>query len=79
MEITFSDKPLLSHKAEATVLFLEQDFSPKPQLQELAAHYFPTLLDFMHESSFTAKNGSLLIVPCSVQKKESYSHFCWFG
>ncbi len=79
MEITFSDKPLLTHKSEATALFLEQDFSTTPQLQEIASTYFPTLLDFMHESSFTGKNGSLLIVPCSVGKKNHTLFFAGLG
>lgn len=79
MEIKFSDKPLLSHKGDASVLFLEQDFEFSSQLQEIATQFFPTLKDFMRQSDFTGKASSLLLVPCSVDNKNHTLIFVGIG
>lgn len=69
MEIKFSDKPLLSHKSDATLIFVEQNFKFSGLLEEVAATYFPTLKEYMIESDFVGKAGSILVLPCSVKNK----------
>ncbi len=79
VEIKFSDKPLLSHKSDATLIFLEQNFEFSDQLKEIAALYFPTLDEFMQESEFSGKANSVLVVPCSVNKKNHTLAFVGLG
>lgn len=79
MEIKFSDKPLLSHKSDATLIFLAQDFEFSQQLQIIADTFFPTLAEFMKESEFTGKANSVLLIPCSVNKKNHTLLFVGLG
>jgi leucyl aminopeptidase len=79
MEIKFSDKPLLQQTTDATILFLEQNFDFSKQLQDIANHFFPTLQDFMKESDFTGKAGSIALVPCAVNKKNHTLIFIGLG
>lgn len=69
MEVRISDKPLLTNKEDATVLFLEQNFDFTTQLKEVADNLFPTLKDYMQQSHFKGASGSTLIIPCSVNNK----------
>lgn len=79
MEVKFSDKSLLTVKGDATILFLEHHFDFSAQLQEIADHFYPTLHEFMKESDFTGKSGSVLIVPCSVKNKNHTLIFIGLG
>ncbi len=79
MEIRFSNKPLLAHTGNATVIFLEHNFDFAHNLQDVAAHFFPTLQEFMKESEFTGKVGQVLIIPCSVNQQNHTLIFMGLG
>ena len=79
MEIKFSNRPLLAHNANATILFLEQNFEFSSELQGIAHKFFPTLQEFMKESEFIAKPGQSLIVPCSADNKNHTLIFMGLG
>lgn len=62
---TISDKPLLSHKADAYALFLPENFSLTPDLQTVVKSYIPDLERLIKKYEFTGKAQTSFLVHMS--------------